>query len=197
MDARRPPETQYEGDLSHAASQHAHAVEPSDVYTHVYSPHATPGEEVSLLVPIWPKKESVEKLLRTVANRYKAAASTIVGMVGLGADLFKGEKESVNYNHDSYADAGTASGDDIVTSYDTVGEDTYASRQYPPPANSLPTTEHPYYTTFESHPYYTYFEPSPYRIPTEDETYAEWYYQQQQQGRNSKQTKEHELIPKI
>ena len=78
--------------------------------------------------------------------------------------------------------------DDIVTSYDPVVDHrtTYSSGQtdsYPsaPAAAPAATAAHPYYTTFESHPYYTYFEPSPYRIPTEDETYAEWYYHQQQQ----------------
>ena len=127
MEAIRP-ETQYEGDLSHAASQHAHAhaIEPSDVYTHVYSPHATPGEEVSLLVPIWPKKESVEKLLRTIATRYKAAANTVIGMVGLGADLLKGDGKKTNNVAvvDHYPKPPTAPAyveeDDIVTSYDPV-----------------------------------------------------------------------------
>ena len=72
--------------------------------------------------------------------------------------------------------------DGIVTSYDPV-VDHRTTYQADPSASATAEAKaaHPYYTTFESHPYYTYFEPSPYRIPTDDETYAEWYYQQQQQ----------------
>ena len=90
-------------DPQHAASQqHVQATSnayPShaDVYegyvgsqTFWTDPTVKPGETVTYLVPVWPKKESVEKLLRTIANRYKAAANTVIGMVGLGADILKG-----------------------------------------------------------------------------------------------------------
>jgi len=199
---------QPEGDLQHqaASQQHIHSTGPSQAYSghDVHVPHyesfgATPGEEVTYLVPVWPKKESVEKLLRTITNRYKAAANTVLGLYGMGADLLKDSgKDAKKNNYPSpvpYVEE-----DDIVTSYDAVAKDdivtsydpvvdhrtTYSSGQtdsYPsaPAAAPAATAAHPYYTTFESHPYYTYFEPSPYRIPTEDETYAEWYYHQQQQ----------------
>ena len=67
---------------SHAATQPVYPESPYESFD------ATPGEEVTYLVPVWPKKESVEKLLRTIANRYKAAASTVIGMVGNGNTTF-------------------------------------------------------------------------------------------------------------
>ena len=213
MDTNWRPKTQPEGgvDPHQAASQqHTHTASASagptqsypvhDVYgssqTFWTDPNAAPGDEVTYLVPVWPKKESVEKLLRTITNRYKAAANTVIGMVGLGADLLKGgggNNNNYNYSPDTPAPATYAEGDDIVTSYDPVVDHrtTYQADPSAPAAaaDAAPTAPaHPYYTTFESHPYYTYFEPSPYRIPTEDETYAEWYYQEQQQQQQQEAT---------
>ena len=200
MDTNRRPKTQPEGgvDPQHqaaASQQHIHATSNAYPSRDVYESFgATPGEEVTYLVPVWPKKESVEKLLRTIANRYKAAANTVIGFAGLGADLLKGggggKNNNYNYSPDAPAPAPAtyAEEDDIVTSYDPVVDHrtTYQADPSAPAAAAAaaaaPTAPaHPYFTTFESHPYYTYFEPSPYRIPTEDETYAEWYYQEQQQ----------------
>ena len=121
---KKQPEGGVDPQHGAASQQHIHSTYPShDVYE---SFGATPGEEVTYLVPVWPKKESVEKLLRTITNRYKAAASTVIGMVGLGADLIKGDGKKTNNVAvvDHYPKPPTAPAyveeDDIVTSYDPV-----------------------------------------------------------------------------
>ena len=114
-----------------AASHHAHVATQPYPESPYESFDATPGEEVSYLVPVWPKKESVEKLLRTIANRYKAAASTVIGMVGKGANYFKsgggggGDYDSsYDYSPEPVAAHPVAAPyveeDDIFTSYDPV-----------------------------------------------------------------------------
>ena len=109
---------------SHAATQPIYPESPYESFD------ATPGEEVTYLVPVWPKKESVEKLLRTIANRYKAAASTVIGMVGRGANYFKsggggGDYDSsYDYSPEPVAAQPVAAPyveeNDIFTSYDPV-----------------------------------------------------------------------------